>query len=191
MIEEDYDTPAGNSTTAYTMQSENFNPLALAANDNNVESHDDDVSQNQYFNERIILKKFWKGNSLSQPEKSMLMAALIIGIGGFIFGYELGAICGTIIQLRDHFNLKLGQEGVVIGAMYFGQVCGGFFGGFASDGIGRWHTSVLQSVFFAVGSIVLATATTFRVLICGRFFIGVAAAFATVSALPYLREIGA
>lgn len=85
----------------------------------------------------------------------MLKAAVIVGSGGFIYGYDIGIISGTLLQLERRFSLSSVQQGLVVSLLPLGSIAGCVFGGPLCDYIGRWQTIILQNLiyigeFFAV-----------------------------------------
>jgi SP family arabinose:H+ symporter-like MFS transporter len=119
----------------------------------------------------------------------LLVAGIIAGSGGLIFGYDVGIISGAMFQLNDRFNLTADQEGLVVALLSIGSLCGCLFAGYISDKIGRWRTIQVQNVIFTLGFFVLSFAQNVPSLYVGRLILGCASAFSAVADVPYLMEI--
>jgi MFS family permease len=78
----------------------------------------------------------------------MLKAAVIVGSGGFIYGYDIGIISGTLIQLIHRFSLSYVEQGLVVSFLPLGSVFGCLFGGPLCDYIGRWKTIIIQNLIY-------------------------------------------
>ena len=119
----------------------------------------------------------------------LLKAAIIVGSGGLIFGYDIGVVSGALGQVTKEFNLSDIQQGLVVSFIYLGAVFGCTWGGFLSDHFGRWKTIHLQNVIFILGAVTIAVSRDVGVLYFGRFIVGIAAALSGIADVPYLMEI--
>lgn len=119
----------------------------------------------------------------------LLKAALIVGGGGLIFGYDIGVISTTISSMKKDIPMSPLEEGAVMGIMGAGACAGALFAGPLCDYIGRWRTIQLQNLLFCVGSIVTAASMDLTSLYLGRFVIGCASVVSSIADVPYLMEI--
>lgn len=119
----------------------------------------------------------------------LIKAGLIIGSGGFIFGYDIGVIAGILEQLKLRFELNDVEVGFAVSILYIGSMVASIFGGYLCDSIGRWKTIQVQNVLFIIGALLTSTATSFSVLCLGRFIVGIASALSGIADVPYLNEI--
>ena len=69
-------------------------------------------------------------------------------IGGFLFGYDSGAVNGTQDGLRQAFGLGDAGLGFTVGSLLIGCFIGAFFAGRLADMIGRRNTMMLAAVLF-------------------------------------------
>lgn len=51
----------------------------------------------------------------------LFKAAVIVGSGGLIFGYDIGVIAGTLSQLKKEFHFTSYEEGLVVAILYAGE----------------------------------------------------------------------
>ncbi|CAB4387131.1 unnamed protein product [Rhizophagus irregularis] len=99
--------------------------------------------------------------------------AVVVAIGGFLFGYDTGVISSAMLLLEQDFTMTALQKGIVVGATTLGAVFGGAVAGYLSDWVGRWITSIFSALIFLGGAIILSIANTYSLLVTGRLIIGV------------------
>ncbi|GES78629.1 proton myo-inositol cotransporter-like [Rhizophagus clarus] len=98
--------------------------------------------------------------------------AIVVAIGGFLFGYDTGVISSAMLLLEQEFTMTALQKGIIVGAVTLGAVFGGAVAGYLSDLVGRWATSMFAALTFLGGAIVLSVAYTYSLLVVGRLIIG-------------------
>lgn len=126
---------------------------------------------------------------MGESSRFLIKAALIVGSGGLIFGYDIGVISGTLGKLTDVFNLNGYEQGLVVSILNAGSIVGCIFGGPLCDVLGRWRTIHLQNAIFILGALITGLATNLSTLCAGRFLVGVASAISGLADVPYLTEI--
>ncbi|KAK3752702.1 hypothetical protein QZH41_006616 [Actinostola sp. cb2023] len=52
----------------------------------------------------------------------MLLASSMAGLGGVLFGYDIGIVSGAILQLRDEFDMDCFQQEMIVSSMLIGAV---------------------------------------------------------------------
>ena len=119
----------------------------------------------------------------------LVLACLVLGTSGLIFGYDIGVISGALPAITKRFALKPIDSGLVVGLLAIGSMFGGLFGGYVCDAIGRWRTVQLQNALFATGTLVIAYAESTAALMAGRFVLGLGSGFSAVASLAYLCEV--
>src|SRR5881398_2718270 len=75
-------------------------------------------------------------------------------IGGFLFGYDSGAVNGTQGGLRATFGLTDAGLGFTVGSLLIGCFIGAFFAGRLADIMGRRNTLMLAAALFLIGALV-------------------------------------
>src|SRR5438477_1719000 len=75
-------------------------------------------------------------------------------IGGFLFGYDSGAVNGTQDGLKAAFHLSEGGLGFTVGSLLVGCFIGAFLAGRLSDLFGRRNVMMLAALLFLAGAIV-------------------------------------
>src|SRR5580765_7731212 len=116
-------------------------------------------------------------------------------IGGFLFGYDSGAVNGTQDGLTQAFGLVKGSWsptnglGFTVASLLIGCFIGAFFAGRLADVMGRRNTMMLAAVLFLVGALVQGTATAQIVFVLARICGGMAVGAASVLSPAYISEI--
>src|SRR5688572_14497667 len=110
-------------------------------------------------------------------------------IGGFLFGYDSGAVNGTQQGLRTEFNLGDAGLGFTVGSLLIGCFIGAFFAGRLADMIGRRNTMMLAAVLFVIGALVQGFAESQVVFVIARLLGGMAVGAASVLSPAYISEV--
>lgn len=110
-------------------------------------------------------------------------------IGGFLFGYDSGAVNGTQEGLKTAFNLGDEGLGFTVGSLLIGCFVGAFSAGRLADLMGRRNVMMLAAVLFLVGALVQGFATEQLIFVIARFAGGVAVGAASVLSPAYISEV--
>ena len=116
-------------------------------------------------------------------------------IGGFLFGYDSGAVNGTQDGLTQAFNLVPGSWspsnglGFTVASLLIGCFIGAFFAGRLADLIGRRNTMMVAAVLFLIGALVQGMATAQIVFVLARICGGMAVGAASVLSPAYISEV--
>lgn len=115
--------------------------------------------------------------------------SLIAGLGGILYGYDMGIIAAAMLFVRNTFHLSTKMEEATVSVVLVGAMLGAIVGGTVADRIGRRATLVWGGVIFIVGSILAPLAPTVWVLILARAILGLAIGFTSVTAPVYVSEL--
>jgi SP family sugar:H+ symporter-like MFS transporter len=116
-------------------------------------------------------------------------------IGGFLFGYDSGAVNGTQDGLTRAFHLVPGSWspsnglGFTVASLLIGCFVGAFFAGRLADLIGRRNTMMLAAALFLVGALVQGVATLQIIFVIARICGGMAVGAASVLSPAYISEV--
>ncbi|TCM21709.1 SP family sugar:H+ symporter-like MFS transporter [Novosphingobium sp. PhB165] len=110
-------------------------------------------------------------------------------IGGFMFGYDSGAINGTQDGLRHAFGLTEGQLGLTVSALLPGCALGAFLAGRFADVFGRRTVMMMAALLFLISALVSGAAPSAIILAIARFFAGAAVGAASVLSPAYISEV--
>jgi SP family galactose:H+ symporter-like MFS transporter len=115
--------------------------------------------------------------------------SFIAGLGGILYGFDMGVIAAALIYVRDSFHLSTVMEEVLVIAVLIGVMIGALVGGTIADRIGRRKTLIWGAVLFIVGSILAPLSPNVYVLFVARGLLGIAVGFTSVTAPVYVSEL--
>ena len=116
-------------------------------------------------------------------------------IGGFLFGYDSGAVNGTQDGLTQAFHLVPGSWspanglGFTVASLLIGCFIGAFFAGRLADLIGRRNTLMIAAALFLVGALVQGAAASHVIFVIARICGGMAVGAASVLSPAYISEV--
>ena len=118
-----------------------------------------------------------------------LWIALVVSLGGFLFGFDAGIISGVMEYAGPEFNLNDAQSGWVVSSPSFVAMFAMLISGRLSDIIGRKRILLMVGLFYAVSALFSAYATSYEMLYLARMLGGFAFGAALVLAPTYIAEI--
>ena len=121
--------------------------------------------------------------------KKLTFIALVVSLGGFLFGFDAGIISGVMSFVGPEFDLNEIQSGWVVSAPSFAAMFAMLFSGRISDLIGRKKTLLFVAFLYAISAVSSAFATSYEMLYIARIIGGVAFGAALVLAPIYIAEI--
>jgi len=116
-------------------------------------------------------------------------------IGGFLFGYDSGAVNGTQDGLTKTFGLVPGSWsptnglGFTVASLLIGCFIGAFFAGRLADLMGRRNTMILAALLFLIGALVQGFADSQLIFVMARICGGMAVGAASVLSPAYISEV--
>jgi SP family myo-inositol transporter-like MFS transporter 13 len=113
---------------------------------------------------------------------------LVAGLGGLLYGVDVGIIAGALPYLEATSGLNAGQLSTVVAAVLLGSVISTLFAGALADWMGRRLLMTLSGVLFVVSIPVIALAHGYEPLILGRLLQGISAGLIGVVVPLYLAE---
>jgi SP family galactose:H+ symporter-like MFS transporter len=130
--------------------------------------------------------------SIVRPSVNSLFlwkVSLIAGLGGILYGFDMGIIAAALIFVRSTFSLSTQMEEVVVSVVLIGSMLGAVVGGTLADRAGRRATLVWGGVLFIVGSALAPLSPNVATLIVARTLLGIAIGFTSVTAPVYVSEL--
>ena len=115
--------------------------------------------------------------------------SFIAGLGGILYGFDMGVIAAALIYVRDSFHLSTMMQEVLVIAVLIGVMIGALVGGTVADRVGRRKTLIWGAILFIVGSILAPLSPNVAVLFVARALLGVAVGFTSVTAPVYVSEL--
>ena len=113
---------------------------------------------------------------------------LVAGLGGLLYGVDVGIIAGALPYLEATSLLNAGQLSIVVAAVLLGSVISTLFAGLLADWMGRKPLMILGGLLFVVSIPVIALSQGYGPLILGRLLQGVSAGLIGVVVPLYLAE---
>lgn len=113
---------------------------------------------------------------------------LVAGLGGLLYGVDVGIIAGALPYLEATSGLNAGQLSIVVAAVLLGSVISTLFAGTLADWMGRRLLMTFSGVTFVVSIPVIALAHGYEPLVLGRLLQGVSAGLIGVVVPLYLAE---
>src|ERR1700751_2064532 len=104
--------------------------------------------------------------------RAVIGIAVVVALGGFLFGYDTGVISGALSFITTDFHLSSFTSGVVVSAILVGAMVGALSSGRISDRFGRRAAIITAAAIFTIGAILAAVAPSAATLIVARFVLG-------------------
>jgi MFS family permease len=117
---------------------------------------------------------------------------LIAGLGGLLYGIDLGIIAGALPYLESTasvaWQLNTQQLSFIVAAVLLGSVLSSLFAGMLSDLVGRRPVMVLSGLLFSLSIPMIALADGYTPLLLGRLLQGISGGLIGVVVPLYLAE---
>jgi len=136
----------------------------------------------------VIIKEKFKSVLMSGNVGSSVFIAVVVALGGFIFGFDASVISGVVGFVTTEFQLNEWQQGFVVSSPTLGAVFGSLIAGLAADKFGRKKVLLTIAALYVVSAILSACAINYHMLVAARIIGGFA--FASLVLAPmYIAEI--
>jgi MFS family permease len=113
---------------------------------------------------------------------------LVAGLGGLLYGIDVGIIGGAYPYLADTSGLSPAQLSSIVAAVLGGSVLSTLFAGMLADWMGRKPLMILSGLTFALSIPVIALSQGYAFLFFGRLLQGMSAGLVGVVVPLYLAE---
>lgn len=125
----------------------------------------------------------------SQAQRSYnLLLMYVAGLGGLLYGVDIGIIGGALPYLEATSGLDAGQLSVIVAAVLLGSVISTVFAGLLADWLGRKPVMTLSGLIFIVSIPLIALSHGYGPLFVGRLLQGISGGFIGVVVPLYLAE---
>jgi MFS family permease len=130
---------------------------------------------------------------MTQTTRYTVLVALIVALGGFVWGFDATVISGAVPFIQKYFGLHGDrgdfQLGLAVSCLGWGVLGGTAVAGFFSDRFGRKKVLLTTAVFFTGSALLSALTTNFALFVASRILGGVAVGGAILIAPVYIAEI--
>ncbi len=122
-------------------------------------------------------------------QQNVFAVAIIISLGGFLFGYDIAMISGTTTQLETLYNLNSFWLGFTVAVAILGTIIGTLIIGRPAEKHGRRKSLIVLSGLFALSTLGSAFAINWSMLLFFRLITGVLLGSITVVTPMFIAEI--
>ena len=127
-------------------------------------------------------------NGDSSKVWSVRFLLFIAGLGGLLYGIDVGIIAGALPYLAATSGLDANQLSFIVAAVLLGTVISSLFAGMLSDLLGRKPVMVFSGILFVASIPTIALANGYAPLVLGRLLQGISAGLIGVVVPLYLAE---
>lgn len=124
----------------------------------------------------------------SRARANLGFLLFIAGMGGLLYGYDVGIIGAALLYLAKTINLTLAQESLVVAAVLAGGTISSLVAGALADLIGRRKLMIAAGLMFVASVVLIVIARSFVPLFLGRALQGLSAGMIAVVIPLYLAE---
>ena len=122
------------------------------------------------------------------PRLYTLLLLFISGMGGLLYGYDIGIIGAALLYLGKTIHLTLAQESLIVAAVLGGGTISSLVAGALADVLGRKKLMIAAALLFIASVILIVIAKGFGPLFAGRALQGLSAGMIAVVIPLYLAE---
>lgn len=113
---------------------------------------------------------------------------LVAGLGGLLYGVDVGIIGGALPYLEATSGLSAGQLSIIVAAVLLGSVFSTLFAGMLADWMGRRPLMIVSGVAFVLSIPIIALSHGYAPLFWGRLLQGASGGFIGIVVPLYLAE---
>ena len=113
---------------------------------------------------------------------------LVAGLGGLLYGIDVGIIAGALPYLQATSHLTASQESNIVAAVLLGTVFSTLFAGLLADWLGRKTLMILSGATFVLSIPIIALSQGYGNLFFGRLLQGMSGGLIGVVVPLYLAE---
>jgi len=113
---------------------------------------------------------------------------IVAGLGGLLYGVDVGIIAGALPYLKATSHLTGGQLSFVVAAVLLGSVISTLFAGLLADWMGRRLLMTLSGLMFVISIPTIALSQGYGPLFFGRLLQGISGGLIGVVVPLYLAE---
>lgn len=130
---------------------------------------------------------------MTHRKSYMILVALTVALGGFVWGFDATVISGAVPFIQKYFQLTGDRGdfllGLAVSCLGWGVLGGTAVAGFFSDRFGRKTVLLATAVAFTVSALASALTTNFTLFVVARILGGIAVGGAILIAPVYIAEI--
>jgi MFS family permease len=116
------------------------------------------------------------------------LVLLVAGLGGLLYGIDVGIIAAALLYLGKTVNLSVQQTSLIVAAVLGGSTVSSLGAGLLADWIGRKRMMVLSGILFVTSVGLIVISQSFLPLLLGRLLQGISGGVIAVVVPLYLAE---
>ena len=124
-----------------------------------------------------------------KSNRNVIGYALIVAMGGFLFGLDTAVISGAEKAIQQLYHLSNAWHGFTVAVALIGTVVGSFSAGWPSEIYGRKKVLLFIAFLYGLSALGCAFAPSWLVLVTSRFLGGLAIGASSVIGPMYIAEI--
>ena len=113
---------------------------------------------------------------------------VIAGLGGLLYGIDIGIIAAALLYLGKTVNLTVEQTSVIVAAVLGGGMCSSLVAGLLADWFGRKRMMTVSGMMFVASVGLIVISQGFAPLLIGRLLQGASGGVIAVVVPLYLAE---
>jgi MFS family permease len=132
---------------------------------------------------------------MSTPNSSKLQGAgydrllySVAGLGGLLYGVDIGIIGAALIYMGQAIQLTPSQQSILVATVFGGSMVSSLVAGFLAGWLGRKKMIVASGALYVVSVAVIISSYGFAHLFAGRLLLGISAGLIVVVVPLYLAE---
>jgi len=112
----------------------------------------------------------------------------IAGMGGLLYGVDVGIIAAALLYLGKTVSLSIAQTSMIVAAVLGGSMVSSLAAGVLADWIGRKTMMIVSGLLFVLSVLLIFGSHNFAMLFTGRLLQGASGGFIAVVVPLYLAE---
>jgi SP family myo-inositol transporter-like MFS transporter 13 len=112
----------------------------------------------------------------------------IAGLGGLLYGIDVGISSAALLYLSKTVDLTVSQTSIIVAAVFGGSTVSSLIAGFFADWVGRKKMVIVSGFLFAVSVAIIVLSHGFAPLLVGRLLQGLSGGVIAVVVPLYLAE---
>ena len=100
----------------------------------------------------------------TSPQSHRFYIAFLLffgGLGGMLYGYDIGVISGALLFMNNELGLTAHHESLIVASVLFGGALATLVTGFLADMFGRKKIIIASSIIFLIGLLLIIKADSF------------------------------
>ncbi|NUQ29563.1 MAG: MFS transporter [Acidobacteriaceae bacterium] len=112
----------------------------------------------------------------------------VAGLGGLLYGIDVGIISGALLYLEKTVDLTVSQTSILVAAVLGGSTLSSLIAGFMADWFGRKKMIIVSGVLFVLSIVLIVLSQGFWSLLFGRILQGLSGGIIGVVIPLHLAE---